>query len=134
MIAAMPQLRRHALNGAMTFGALMLFWGTYAGHVQQSFGFGSLETGLIGLVGVAGAAGASFAGRWVDGGRFRQIQLVAAILMLDGYCCLWLGAATLPMFCIGVLLIEVAGGPRPAGNQSSELRIDPPPRGRTQSH
>src|SRR3546814_3558548 len=25
MIAAMPQLRRHALNGAMTFGALMLF-------------------------------------------------------------------------------------------------------------
>src|SRR3546814_16893184 len=91
MIAAMPQLRRHALNGAMTFGALMLFWGTYAGHVQQSFAFGSLETGLIVLVGVAGAAGASFAGRWADGGRFRQIQRVAAILLLAGYGCLWWG-------------------------------------------
>src|SRR3546814_11552109 len=109
MIAAMPQLRRHALNGAMTFGALMLFWGTYAGHVQQSFGFGSLETGLIGLVGVAGAAGASFAGRWVDGGSFRQIQLVAALLMLAGYGCLWLGAAPPPLFCRRVLLNDAPG-------------------------
>src|SRR3546814_3394790 len=125
MIAAMPQLRRHALNGAMTFGALMLFWGTYAGHVQQSFGFGSLETGLIGLVGLAGAAGASFPGRWVDGGRFRQIQLVAAILMIAGYGCLWLGAAALPLFCIGVLLLDVAGGLTHAGHQSSAFRIDP---------
>ncbi|MBB5708640.1 MFS transporter [Sphingopyxis panaciterrulae] len=133
MIAAMPQLRRHALNGAMTFGALMLFWGTYAGHVQQSFGFGPLETGLIGLVGVAGAAGASFAGRWVDGGRFRQIQIAAAVLMLAGYGCLWLGAATLPLFCIGVLLIDVAGGLSHAGNQSSAFRIDPAARGRINS-
>src|SRR3546814_2549477 len=97
----------------------MLFWGTYAGHVQQSSGFGSLETGLIGLVGVAGATGASFAGRWVDGGRVRQIQLVAAILMLAGYGCLGLGAATLPPFFIGVLLIDVAGGLSHPGTQSS---------------
>src|SRR3546814_16267960 len=45
MIAAMPQLRRHALNGAMTFGALMLFWGTYAGHVQQSLDRKSVVSG-----------------------------------------------------------------------------------------
>lgn len=133
MIATMPRLRRHATNGAMTFGALMLFWGTYAGHVQAEFSFGSLETGLIGLVGVAGAAGASLAGRWVDGGRFRQAQLVAAILMIVGYALLWLGAAALPLFCVGVLLIDVAGGLSHAGNQSAAFRLSPGARGRVNS-
>jgi predicted MFS family arabinose efflux permease len=133
MVAAMPRLRRHATNGAMTFGALMLFWGTYAGHVQTTFSFGSLETGLIGLLGVTGAAAASLAGRWVDGGRFRQAQIVAAVLMLIGYACLWLGAAALPLFCVGVLLIDIAGGLSHAGNQSSAFRLDPRARGRVNS-
>jgi predicted MFS family arabinose efflux permease len=101
--------------------------------VQTTFSFGSLETGLIGLLGVTGAAAASLAGRWVDGGRFRQAQIVAAVLMLIGYACLWLGAAALPLFCVGVLLIDIAGGLSHAGNQSSAFRLDPRARGRVNS-
>jgi predicted MFS family arabinose efflux permease len=133
MIATMPQLRRHAMNGATTFGALMVFWGTYAGHVQATFALGPLQTGLIGLVGVAGAAGASMAGRWVDGGRFRKTQILSAVLMLSGFAALRLGGATLPVFCIGVLLIDVAGGLSHAGNQSAAFKLDPSARGRINS-
>jgi predicted MFS family arabinose efflux permease len=133
LIATMPRLRRHAMNGALTFGALMAFWATYASHLLAAFGLGPLQTGLVGLVGVAGATGASMAGRWVDKGRFRQAQLAAALLMLLGYALLWLWQGSIAMFCLGVLLIDMAGGLSHAGNQSSAFKLDPSARGRINS-
>lgn len=133
LVRTMPRLRRHALNGALTFGALMAFWATYAGHLLAQFDMNPLQTGLVGLVGVAGAAGASMAGRWVDLGRFRHTQLVAALLMLAGYALLWQSHASVAIFCVGVLLIDAAGGLSHAANQSSAFALDPAARGRVNS-
>ncbi|MDV3456105.1 MFS transporter [Sphingomonas sp. HF-S4] len=133
LIGAMPRLRRHALNGALTMGALMAFWATYAGHLLAQFQMNPLQTGLIGLVGVAGAAGASVAGGWVDKGRYRHAQLIAALLMLAGYALLWQSHASIALFCAGVLLIDLGGGLSHAGNQSSAFALDPAARGRINS-
>ncbi|WP_375194332.1 MFS transporter [Sphingobium sp.] len=133
MIVTMPRLRRHAMNGAITFGMLMAFWGTYAMHVQSAYGLGPLATGLIGIVGIAGATGASFAGRLVDGGRFRQTQLLAGWLMLVGFGLMALPLRNLPLLCLAVLLIDLAGGLSHAANQSSAFRLAPEARGRINS-
>lgn len=133
MFVAMPKLRRHALNGAMTFGALMAFWGTYAMHVQQAYGLGPFETGLIGIVGVGGAMGAAFAGKRVDSGRFRQTQIVAALLMIAGFAVMTAPLGGLILLCAGVFLIDLAGGLSHAANQSSALRLAPEARGRINS-
>ncbi|MCE7796261.1 MFS transporter [Sphingobium sufflavum] len=133
MAATMPRLRRHAINGALTFGALMVFWGTYATHVRVAYGFGPLETGLIGVVGVAGAVAATFAGRLVDGGRFRQTQIAAALLMMAGYVLMALPHGDVLLLCAGVLLIDLAGGLSHAANQSSAMRLAPEARGRINS-
>lgn len=133
LVRTMPRLRRHALNGALTFGALMAFWATYAGHLLAQFEMNPLQTGLVGLVGVAGAAGASMAGRWVDRGRYRHTQLAAAMLLLGGYALLWQAHASVVIFCIGVLLIDAGGGLSHAANQSSAFALDPAARGRINS-
>lgn len=133
LVRTMPRLRRHALNGAMTMGALMAFWATYATHLLVQFGLGPLQTGLVGLVGVAGATGASLAGGLVDKGRYRQTQIVAGCIMLAGFLLLWLSAASLIVFCVGVLLIDVAGGLSHAANQSSAFALDRDSRGRINS-
>jgi len=133
MVVTMPRLRRHAINGAITFGMLMAFWGTYAMHVQSAYGFGPLATGLIGIVGIAGAMGASFAGRLVDGGRFRQTQLLAGLLMLIGFGLMAMPQGGVALLCVGVLLIDLAGGLSHAANQSSAFRLAPEARGRINS-
>lgn len=88
-------------------------------------------TGLIGLVGVAGAATASFAGRAMDGGHFHAVQMTAVVALLAGYLLLLVGGARLPVFCLGVLLIDSAGGLSHAANQASAFGIDPASRGRS---
>jgi predicted MFS family arabinose efflux permease len=133
MAVSRPRLRRHALNGAMTFGALMAFWGTYAMHVKLAYGLGPFATGLIGVVGVGGAMGATFAGKLVDGGRFRQTQMLAGLLMLAGFGAMAMPLGGIAMLCAGVFLIDLAGGLSHAANQSSALRLAPEARGRINS-
>lgn len=133
LIAGLPRLRRHALNGALTFAALMAFWATYAAYFQIRFNATPLLTGLVGLVGVAGATGASLAGGWVDRGRFRQVQLAAAAALLAGFGLLAVAGANFAIFCVGVLLIDAAGGLSHAANQSSAFALDPAARGRINS-
>jgi MFS family permease len=128
-----PALRRHALNGAMGAGCVSAFWATYALHLDRTFHYGPMVAGLFGLVGIAGTLGAAFAGRQVDGGRFGPTFLVAAAGMALGFVCLWIGAANLVLFIIGVLLIDAAAGLNHASNQSSAMAIDPAARGRINS-
>ncbi len=128
-----PKLRRHALNGALGFAAVMAFWATYAHHLRVHWGYGAAVAGGFGLVGVAGAMAAARAGRLVDRGGFRGACLASAALMVAGCAALWIGASSVVALAIGVLLIDAAAGLGHAANQSSAFRIDPRIRGRINS-
>jgi predicted MFS family arabinose efflux permease len=128
-----PRLRRHALNGALGFAAVMAFWATYAHHLAVQWHMGAGIAGLFGLVGVAGALAAARAGRFVDRGGFRSACLASAALMVAGCAAVWIGTTSLVALLFGVLLIDAAAGLGHAANQSSAFRLDPRIRGRINS-
>lgn len=126
-------LRRHALNGALVSGAIMAFWSTYALHLSHTFGYGPAKAGLFGFVGIAGTLCAAFAGRRIDSGRFGSACLAAAVLLLAGFVCLWIGSANLVAFVLGVLLIDAGAGLGHSANQSAAFTLDHQARGRINS-
>ncbi len=128
-----PQLRRHALYGALTFASFMTFWSTYAIELYQTFGFGAGIAGLFGAVGLAGAIAASVAGRQIDQGRFRFVCSAAAGLMIAGYVLLMVGAHSVALIVVGVLLMDFGAGLSHAANQSSAFALRPEARGRINS-
>ena len=128
-----PQLRRHALYGGLTFASFMTFWSTYAIQLKLTFGFGAGIAGLFGLVGLAGAIAASVAGRQIDQGRFRFICSSAAALMITGFAILMVGANSVVLIVLGVLLMDFGAGLSHAANQSSAFALRPDARGRVNS-
>jgi len=128
-----PRLRRHALNGALTFACFMSFWATYAIFLRQEFGWGPDVAGLFGVAGIAGAACAPLAGRAVDRGRFRQVFVFAMALISTGFACLFLAPASIPMMVAGILLVGAGAGFSHAANQATAFSIAPSARGRINS-
>ena len=62
-----PVLRRHALIGALGFGAFSAFWTTLSFHLASlPAHYGSETAGLFGLIGAAGAVAAIVSGRLAD--------------------------------------------------------------------
>ncbi len=62
-----PVLRRHALIGALGFGAFSAFWTTLSFHLASlPQHYGSQTAGMFGLIGAAGAVAAIVSGRLAD--------------------------------------------------------------------
>ena len=99
-------LRRHALIGALGFGAFSAFWTTLAFYLaDRPEHYGGRMVGLFGFVAMAGAAAAPISGRlsdrhsaqWVNG-TFLALMAVSFLMMgLAGYSLLWLVIAVFLM-------------------------------------
>jgi predicted MFS family arabinose efflux permease len=110
-----PVVQRHAIIGALGFGAFSVFWTNLAFYLaNRPEHFNSQTTGLFGLIGIAGAMAAPVSGRLSD--RFEArivhgaaLSLVAfsfLIMLFSDYSLLWLVA--------GVFLMD-------AGVQASQI-------------
>jgi predicted MFS family arabinose efflux permease len=124
------RLRRHALNGGLTFAMFMTFWGTYAIELQERFGYGPTIAGFFGAAGLMGAMGASFAGRLIDRGQFRQTLMLSVALMIAGFCLLLFSSASIVFMVIGLLMLDAGAGFSHAANQTEAFKLDPTARGR----
>jgi predicted MFS family arabinose efflux permease len=129
-----PVLRRHALLGALGFGAFSAFWTTLAFYLAaRPEHYGSQVVGLFGLVGIVGAAIAPFSGwlsdrfsaRWVNGISLLAI-VVAFLLML-------LADQSLGWLVLGVFLMDAGVQTNQISNQTRIYALAPDLRNRITS-
>jgi len=122
LVASLPPLRRHAILGALAFGAFSVFWTTLPFHLAAPpLHYGSDVAGLFGLLGVAGALAAPLAGRltdrygphWVNGGGIAIVAISFAVLAAAGHTLVGLG--------LGVLLLDFGVQGNHVSNQTRIL-------------
>lgn len=126
-------LRVHGTLGAAFSFMFMLFWGSYALHLNTQFGFGALIAGLFGLAGIAGSLLAPLAGRLVDRGRALLALSIASAAILLAFVILWLGTSTAALIVAGLFVLDAAVGIAHSTNQARVFRIDPSIRSRLNS-
>ena len=115
LIRTEPVLRRHALIGALGFGAFSAFWTTLAYYLASlPAHYGSKTAGLFGLVGVAGALAAAVAGRLADRVGARLLNGTALALVVLSFGLMSLAGSSLLLLAAGVVLMD-------AGVQGSHL-------------
>lgn len=115
MIRDEPVLRRHALVGALGFGAFSTFWTTLAFHLASLPGhYGSQTAGLFGLVGAAGALAAVVAGRLAERVGPRTLNGTALGLALISFGLMAASARSLVALALGVVGMD-------AGVQASHI-------------
>ena len=115
LIRTEPVLRRHALMGALGFGAFSAFWTTLSFHLASLPGhYGSETAGLFGLVGAAGALSAAGAGRLAERMGPRPLNGAALTLMVASFALMAVAPASLLVLTLGVVGMD-------AGAQASHI-------------
>jgi len=115
LLAREPILRRHALLGALGFGAFSAFWTTLAFYLAaRPEHFGSDMVGIFGLVAVAGATAAPVSGRLSDRFSARVVNGNSLALMTGAFLLMLLADRSLLWLGVGVFLMD-------AGTQGSHI-------------
>ena len=108
-------VQRHAIIGALGFGAFSAFWTTLAFYLgDRPEHFDSQTTGLFGLVGVAGALAAPISGRMSDRFEARIVNGAALALVVVSFLLMRLADYSLIWLVVGVFLMD-------AGVQASQI-------------
>ncbi|QGU89810.1 MFS transporter [Erwinia sorbitola] len=76
------------------------------------------QIGALGLVGAISALIAGRAGRWADSGLAERTSAMALAVLLLSWLPLWLGAGSLMLLIIGILLLDAAGQALHVSSQS----------------
>jgi len=114
-----PELRLHALLGALTFAALAAFWATLALFLRDlPPHYGPRTAGLFGVVGVAGALAAPLVGRAADARSDRRINAIAIASMLIGFAVLAAAGGSLLGIAVGVVLLDFGAQANHISNQA----------------
>lgn len=131
LLQTVPRLRSRTLLGGLSFASVSVLFSTMAlmlaGPRHQ---LSDTAIGLISLAGVAGALMANVAGRLADQGREQQVTAWAAAILVLGWLPLWLGAQSLPLFVLGMLLVDLALQGVHISNQNVVYRLAPQARAR----
>ena len=131
LLARHPRLRSRSLIGGLAFASVSVLFSTMALLLSgPAHGLSDSAIGLCGLVAVAGALMASVVGKLSDRGWAQATTAVGAGLLLLGWGCLWLGAASLPWFLAGLLLVDLALQSMHISNQNVVYGLEPPSRSR----
>ncbi len=134
LLAREPILRRHALLGALGFGAFSAFWTTLAFYLAaRPEHFGSNTVGFFGLVAVAGAMAAPLSGylsdrhsaRTVNGTSLAVMTLAFLVMLLADYSLLWL--------IVGIFVMDAGTQGSHISNQTRIYKLAPELRNRITS-
>ena len=126
-----PLLRRHALLGALSFGAFSTFWTSLVFLLSAPpHNLGAQAAGLFGIVGMAGVLIAPVAGRAADRYGARVVNGAALFCMLLGWIILALWARSLAGIGIGVVLLDLGAQGNHLSNQTRVLGLSPQMRNR----
>ena len=120
-----PVLRRHAVLGALTFGAFSVFWSTLAFHLAAlPQHYGSAVAGAFGVVGVAGALAAPLVGRFADRGDARIVNGAAIAMVTASFAVLFGAGGSLLGIAAGVILLDVGAQSNHISNQTRIFGLD----------
>ncbi|MCY7365888.1 MAG: MFS transporter [Frankiaceae bacterium] len=103
-----PGLRVRAVYGFCGFAVFSAIWTTLAFHLRDAFGLGAPAVAGVALLGLAGILVAPRAGALADRGRSVLVTGGAYALLLVGTGVLALGADSLPLLLLGIVLCDVA--------------------------
>jgi predicted MFS family arabinose efflux permease len=110
-----PVLRRHALLGALGFGAFSAFWTTLGFYLAaRPEHFGGTALGFFGLIAVAGALAAPISGRLSDRLSARVVNGTSLALMGTAFLLMMGADHSLAWLVVGVFVMD-------AGTQGSHI-------------
>jgi predicted MFS family arabinose efflux permease len=132
-VAARPALRVRIVSGALTGAAFMVFWTTYAAHLDETLGLGPVAAGAVAVVGLGGALASPWGGRASDAGRMRTALTSGSLLMLVAPLVLWWGQTSIVAIVVGAVLLDAGTGLSHSANQAGAMATDPGSRGRINS-
>lgn len=131
LLRGLPRLRSRSLLGALSFASVSALFSTMALLLAgPAYGLSDASIGLVGLVGVAGALMATATGRLADRGYAQWTTAGAALLVLAGWGALWLGAASMAWFLLGVLAVDIGLQGLHISNQNLVYTLAPEARAR----
>lgn len=105
------------------FAALGIFWSAVVLPLHAApYGYSHTAIGALGLIGAAGAIAATRAGRLSDLGYDRQTTGVALCLLLVSWGALWCLPYALPLFIVGIVLLDIGAQAIHVTNQSLIFR------------
>lgn len=117
--------------GGTSFGVFTLFWTSLTFLLSgPPFSFSVTAIGLFGLVGLAGAATAQRAGRLQDRGLGLVTIGVAWSLVLVSFVVAGLGAGSVVVIVVAILLLDVAVQAHNITVQTRMFQVDPTARSR----
>lgn len=119
------------LMSASGFSVFTLFWTALTFLLSAPpFSFSVTAIGLVGLVGLAGALAAQRAGRLHDRGLSVPAVGTALVLVLASLALAGIGAGSIPVLLVAVLLLDVAVQAGNVLNQTRLFAVDPEARSR----
>ena len=120
--------------GGCAFGAFSILWTSIAfllsGVHGSHYHYGNATIGLFGLAGVAGACAAQIAGRLADRGHGAAATSAALFLTLISWLLLDLGAGSVVVLIVGIMVLDLGVQGTQISNQSAIYRLHPDARSR----
>jgi predicted MFS family arabinose efflux permease len=134
LIRSEAVLRQRMVLGGTAFGAFSILWTSIAfllsGVHGSHYHYSNATIGLFGLAGVAGAAAAQVVGRLADRGHGSVTTMATLILMLASWLLLDLGAHSVIVLIVGIMVLDLGVQGTQIGNQSAIYRLHPDARSR----
>jgi predicted MFS family arabinose efflux permease len=134
LIRSEPVLRQRMVLGGCAFGAFSILWTSIAfllsGVHGSHYHYSNAIIGLFGLAGVAGACAAQVAGRLADRGHGGATTSATLLLMLVSWLLLDLGASSVVVLIVGIMVLDLGVQGTQISNQSAIYRLHPDARSR----
>jgi predicted MFS family arabinose efflux permease len=134
MLLREPVLRRHALLGALGFGAFSAFWTTLAFYLAaRPEHYGSEVVGLFGLVGISGAAVAPLSGNLSDRFSVRIVNGISLLVVVISFAIMACADRSIGWLVLGVFLMDAGVQTNQISNQTRIYALAPGLRNRITS-
>jgi predicted MFS family arabinose efflux permease len=134
LLAHEPILQRHALIGALGFGAFSAFWTTIAFYLAaRPEHFGGNMVGVFGLVGAAGACAAPISGHFSDRHSARAVNGTSLAVMTFAFLLMVLADKSLIWLVLGAFLMDAGAQANQISNQTRIYTLAPDQRNRITS-
>ncbi|HXU78846.1 MAG TPA: MFS transporter [Methylomirabilota bacterium] len=134
LLAREPILQRHALIGALGFGAFSVFWTTIAFYLAaRPEHYGGNMVGVFGLIGAAGACAAPISGHFSDRYSARAVNGATLVMVSFAFLLMMFADHSLLWLVIGAFLMDAGAQGSHISNQARIYSLSPDQRSRITS-